>query len=155
MAFEKAFENKYSDLDEQTKYRFAEIEIGKALATLTRLHRHTFSPRQKALNTILDLLIPKNRVNSEFEQLFVDAISSNYTVNPPKKEVIHYLMLKGHSYNKIREITRASFNTIAQRKIDFPRYYPAFSQWDSEMLQVWDGIKDAINLFDDELTHTK
>lgn len=155
MAFEKAFENKYSELDIPTQYRFAEIEIGKAVMTLSRLYRTQYAPRQSAINIITDLLVPKEKKNTAFEQLFVDSISSTYTVNPPKNEIIHYLMMKGHTYNKIRGITSASFNTIAMKKIAFPYYYPSFSQWNEEMLQNWNGIKDTINIWHDELTHTK
>jgi uncharacterized protein YerC len=155
MAFEKAFENKYSELDAQTKYRFAEIEIGKALKTLTRLHRTQFTPRQSALTLLINLLVPSDKRNTDYEQRFVDAITSTYTVEPPKNERIHYLMMKGHTYTKIRELTKASFNTIASKKIAFPYYYPVFSQWNEEMLQNWNGIKDTLNIWDDELTHTK
>lgn len=154
MAFEKVFENKYHDLDQQTQYRFAELELGKAIQTLTTLYRHHTSPRTNAHNLLLNALITPT-MNNQKEDSFINMLSSTYTLNPPKVEMIHYLIIHGHSYNKIRELTKASFNTIAKMRYGLPIYYPSFQFWDDETLQKWERIKSTLNLFDEELAHLK
>lgn len=154
MAFEKVFENKYHDLDQQTQYRFAELELGKAVQTLTTLYRHATTPRSASQNFLLGALVPKT-TDTQKEEAFFHMLSSTYTINPPKAELIHYLIIHGHSYNKIRELTKTSFNTIAKMRFGIPIYYPSYPYWDQETLMKWERIKSTLNLFNEELAHMK
>jgi hypothetical protein len=154
MAFEKVFQNTYHELEQQTKYRFAELELGKSIHQLTTLYRHTTTPRAAAHNLLTAALV-QTTMNNRNEEDFIHMLSSTYTLNPPKVELIHYLIIHGHSYNKIRELTKASFNTIAKMRYGLPIYYPTFPNWDEDMLAKWDRIKTTLNLFDEELAHLK
>jgi hypothetical protein len=155
MAFEKAFQNNYHDLDQNTKYRFAEIEIGKATITLSLLHKYHYFPIQKAHNIILDALAPKEEHSDIWKRDFQNALNSTSFTSPPKTELIHYLILKGHTYKRIRDVTSASFNTISGLRYGLPTYYPRFNRWDEDTLNKWNDIKATLNLFNEELAHTK
>ena len=155
MAFEKAFENNYNDLEEQTKYRFAEIEMKKALTALVALYKPRYTPRMSALSTLYDYLTPTPLKVPEYEAEFMEAFSSSYFNQPRKDEVIHYLIAKGHSYTKIRNLTSAAFNTISKLKHDNPIYYPVFKHWTPEMLHAWNDLKQHFNLFNEDLAHMK
>jgi hypothetical protein len=151
MPFEKTFENSYHELSQATKYRFAEVEMYYAVQALTDLFRQEFSPRHSAIKTIFNIVIPKQLNIEEIEQHFFQLLATQ----PQKKEIIHYLLLKGHSYAKIRSVTSASPNLIAQMRYGLPIYYPRFNRWDEEMMQKWDTAKRHINLFNENLVHTK
>lgn len=155
MAFEKGFHNPYSELHEQTKYRFAEIELKRALTAITALYKPRYTPKMSALSTIYDYLVPNNLKTPEYETEFTEAFNSPYFNQPNKNEVIHYLIARGHSYNKIRSLTSAAFNTISKMKYDQPIYYPVFKQWTPDMLHKWNELKTHFNLFNEDLAHTK
>jgi hypothetical protein len=155
MVFEKAFENSYHDLPIQTKYRFAEIEISKGINTLTRFYKYEPNARQKAAYTIYNAIVPNIRKIEEFESRFFDVLSSTYFNQPNKNELIHYLIIRGHSYTKIRNLTSASFNTISKMRYGLPTYFPVFNMWNEEMLHNWNDIKTNLNLFNEDLAHCK
>jgi hypothetical protein len=155
MAFERAFQNSYQELPETTKYRFAEIELKHGLNVITTLYKPRYTPRMSAISTLYDYLTPNELKNPEYERDFIEAFSSPYFNQPNKHELLHYLMARNHSYTKIRNLTSASFNTIAKMKYDQPNYYPVFKQWTPDMLARWDELKQHLNLFNEELAHTK
>jgi hypothetical protein len=155
MAYEKAFQNHYHELDANTQYRFAEIELRNAVSSLITLFKPKYTPRLNALNTLYDYLIPKNLQNPEMEEQFVKAFSSHHFAQPGKHEVIYYLIARNHSYAKIRDLTNASFNTIAKMRFDNPIYYPVFEKWDEEILNRWNDLKTIFNLFNENLAHMK
>jgi hypothetical protein len=155
MAFEKAFHNSYNELPIPTQYRFAEIEIKRALSALVTLYKPRYTPRMSALSTIYDYLTPDNLKTDEYETEFTEAFNSPYFNQPNKHEVIHYLIARGHSYTKIRNLTSAAFNTISKMKYDHPIYYPVFKHWTPDMLNRWNELKKHFNLFDEDLAHMK
>jgi hypothetical protein len=151
MVFEKTFENSYHELSQETKYRFAEIEMYYAIDPLMEIFRQHPQPRDRAVSTIFQTCAPRNLQIDEVEVILFRALSHK----PPKNEVIQYLLLKGHSYTKIRNITNASPNSIASLRFGLPTHFPRFNRWDEEMLHKWNNMKKAINIFNDELTQTK
>jgi hypothetical protein len=155
MTFKKPFENSYSDLSEQTQYRFAEIELKRALSALITIYKPRYTPRMSAISTFYDYLTPNELKTPDYEKEFIDAFSSPYFNQPNKHEVIHYLIARNHSYTKIRNLTSAAFNTISKMKYDQPIYYPVFKQWTPDMLARWNELKKHFNLFDEELAHLK
>jgi hypothetical protein len=155
MAFEKSFENNYNELSLQTKYRFAEIEISRGMNTLTRFYRFEPNARQKAAATIYNAIVPNLMKTEEFEDRFYNMLSTTYFNQPNKNELIHYLIMKGHSYTKIRNLTSASFNTISKMRYGVPTYFPIFNLWSDEMLNNWNDIKGNLNLFNEDLAHCK
>lgn len=155
MVFEKSFENSYHELPQSTKYRFAEIELSKALNTLTRFYRNEYNPREKASLTLYSSIIPKQLQEPEYEDRFFKMLGSTYFNQPNKTELINYLIIKGHSYAKIRNLTSASFNTISKMRFGVPTYYPLFNGWNEEVLHNWNSIKEHLNLFNEELAHMK
>jgi hypothetical protein len=155
MVFQKSFENAYHELDLNTQYRFAEIELSFAIKTLTVFHKMFPMPRQTSVNLLYKAIAPKVIQIPGFENKFLDAMNSTYVNNPPKPELIQYLIIRGHSYQKIREITQASFNTISKHRYGLPQYYPAFAHWSEEMMSNWNDIKYTLNLFNEETAHTK
>jgi hypothetical protein len=155
MPFEKTFENSYEELSQNTLYRFAELEISLAIPQLMNLYRNYNSPRQSAIATIFRSIIPNNMKYTELEEEFSSLLNSPYFNKPPKDQLIHYLLFKGHSYNKIRNLTSASFNTISKLKFGLPVYYPSFQRWNPEILHNWNEIKSTLNLFNEELAHIK
>lgn len=155
MAFEKAFTNQYHDLALSTKYRFAEIEINQAVKILTQFFRQEHSPRQKANDIIYNALAQNPNRDDEYYDVFQKTLLSTYFNNPPKSELVHYLIMKGHSYNKIRNLTGVAFNTIANMRYGLPSYQPIFTYWNEEALNNWNAVKHTLNLFSEELAHTK
>lgn len=155
MAFKREYKNNYSDLAENTQYRFAEIELKHAVNLLVTLYKPRYTPRMSAINTLYDCLTPEHLKTPEYEQHFLEAFSSQYFNNPSKFETLHYLMAKNHSYTKIRNLTGVAFNTISKVKYDDPIYYPVFRHWTPEMLKRWNELKAIFNLFNEELAHLK
>ncbi len=155
MAFEKAFDNKYHELQQDTKYRFAEIEIARGINTLTKFFIYEPNARQKASASIYNAIAPNSQKLPEFEDRFYSMLSSTYFNQPNKNELIHYLIMKGHSYQKIRDLTNASFNTISKMRYGMPTYFPIFTMWSEDMLNNWNSIKGNLNLFNEPLSHMK
>lgn len=155
MAFKREYKNNYSELPQETKYRFAEIEMKHTLNILTTLYRPRYTPRMSAINTLYDYLTPEHLKTPEYEQHFLEALSSQYFNSPSKFELLHYLMARNHSYTKIRNLTGSAFNTISKIKYDNPFYYPVFRHWTPEMLNHWNDLKQHFNLFNEELAHLK
>lgn len=156
MPFEKVFVNEYHELDINTKYRFAEIEINQAINTLTQFFKHREDPRLYASSMIYKAITPPSmRDIAELDDEFYRVVSSVQFHRPHKEEQIRYLIMKGHSYAKIRELTKCSFNTISKLRIGFPRYYPVFNRWTEGMLNNWDEVKPVLNIFNEKLIHTK
>lgn len=146
MAFKKTFVNTYHEMDQETKYRFAEMEINRALKLLTPIYGSV-----RALNQIIAFVnVP---VQKEFD--FREATQTHTFRFPIKKDEIHYLITYGQSYTKIRDITGASFNTIADLRFGFPRLYPIFKDWTPEMLHHWEVVKTTLNLFNERLIHSR
>lgn len=153
MAYEKAFQNSYHDLDENTKYRFAELELQQSLKHLTRFNHYTDSPRTSAIAQLYKAITPYHQQSDEHESRFFQALSSTYFNNPPKTEVIKYLIIYAQSYNKIRSITSASPNTIAKERYGIPYFHPAFDMWNPEMLQSWNNLKNIFNVWGEKQVH--
>lgn len=153
MPFEKGFKNEYHELEQSTKYRFAEIEISYALKVLYPLYRYTTSPRMSASTVIFRSIAPPSVQIPEMEDEFYNVLQSTPFNVPQKTELIKYFIMKGHSYNKIRDITHASYNTIAKYRYGLPYYQPIFRLWNDEMLNNWNDIKRAINIFNEDLAH--
>jgi hypothetical protein len=153
MAFEKAFENNYHELPLQTKYRFAEIELSKGINTLTKFYKFEPNARQKASATLYNAIVPNHMKVPEFEDRFYTMLSATYFNQPNKNEIIHYLIIRGKSYTKIRNLTSASFNTISKMRYGLPSYFPIFTLWNEEMLHNWNDIKANLNLFGEDLVH--
>ena len=155
MAFEKAFENNYHDLPLHTKYRFAEIEIGLAINQLTPLMYGALSPRERSIAVIFDAIVPKAMDYDEEYNRFQQSMNTTYVNAPPTNERIHYLIAHGQSYKKIRDLTSASFNTIAKERYQTPEFQPIYPRWTEEMLLRWNKLSPIINLWNEELAHQK
>ena len=155
MPFEKGFKNEYHELEQSTKYRFAEIEISYAIKALYDLYRFTTSPRMTASTVIFRSIMPQNRQIPELEDEFYNTLQSTMFNVPTKPELVKYFIMRGHSYTKIRDLTNSSYNTIAKYRYGLPYYNPLFRNWDPEMLTNWNNIKSAINIFNESLAHCK
>lgn len=154
MAFEKAFENTYDELTQETKYRFAELELGKAVQLFTIIYHNALAPREKAISTIYDAIIPKQLDNDENKHYFHQSMNTTAINKPPKIELIHYFIMSGQSYQTIRNLTGCSFNTISKARYGTPHYYPTFNRWTPEMLLNWNRVKPTLNLWNEGLVHS-
>lgn len=155
MVFEKSFENNYNDLSQPTKYRFAELEIAKAIPTLSNLFSYQYQPKLYTINYLYLAVVPPHQ-QVEQEQADFEALLYSTNFNKPlKKELIHYLIASGHTYTSIRKLTKASFNTIADMRFGIPVYHPLFRYWTPESLDRWNQLKRSLNIFDEPLAHLK
>jgi hypothetical protein len=156
MVYQKTITLDYSTLPEQTRYRFAEIEMSYALNTLQALFKHQHNTFQLAQRTIFELAIPKERQYKEIEDRFMAMMTSHYFKNPIKEEVIDYLRFKNVSYRDIMKITNSGPNTVSARRFEaFPNHYPLFHMWDAATLSKWDDVKGYLNIFAEKLIHIK
>jgi hypothetical protein len=146
--------NEYHELELHTQYRFAEIEMSFAIRSLATLFRNRGSARHHATSTIYEAIAPNYSRASEFQDRFIETTLLQTFVRPHKKEIIHYLIMRNHSYGVIRQLTSASPNTISHMKIGLPEYYPLFDRWTPEMLDSWNTIKNTINAFNQPLYYS-
>jgi hypothetical protein len=155
MAFEKREQlNFYHELSDNTKYRFAEIEMSQAIRQLSNLYKYEGNMYQKAARVIYRAITPPYTPAGNFEEDFISSVMSPQFMTPNKKEKIHYLIMKEHTYKTIREHTGASPNTISRMTIGLPEYYPVFQHWTPELLDQWNIIKTVVNAFNQPLLHT-
>jgi hypothetical protein len=146
--------NEYHELAPHTQYRFAEIEMSYAIRTLSALFRNRGSARHFASSTIYEATAPNYSRATEFQDRFIETTQLQTFVRPHRKELIHYLIMRNHSYAVIRQLTQASPNTISRMKLGLPEYYPLFDRWTPEMLDSWNSVKNTINAFNQPLYYS-
>jgi hypothetical protein len=154
MAFEKAFTKNYNELTDETRYRFAEIEIARTINQLRNAYQDSLQPTEMAVSFLYRAIIPKAIAYEETEEMFYRAMLASTTRQPSKKELIHYMIAHGQSYNKTRDLLGVSFNTISNAKYDTPIYFPTFMRWNPEMLYRWNTLKQAFNVWNEDLVHS-
>jgi hypothetical protein len=145
----------YSDLEPNTRYRFAEIEIAKAIPILVQ-----FEDRKQYVNSAnvaarIFRRIQQSNWIPEYEEEFV-AATQTYSFRTPRKEEIGIMFrYRNISYKNIRIATHMSPNTISNLHMASPFFYPVYSRWDEYMLAQWDDIKRGLNLWNETLNHMK
>jgi hypothetical protein len=153
MPFEKYFQNDYNKLDINTKYRFAEVEIAHALKCLDRLFSDHSGSFPLAVRRIYEVITPREMTAVEPWEDWKRATMSIYFRKPQKKEIITYMLLRGVSYKKLRDLTGVAYNTISKHRYGLPHYHPIFNHWNPYMLSRWEEIKPSLNLFNESLVH--
>jgi hypothetical protein len=146
--------NEYHELAPHTQYRFAEIEMSFAIRSLAALFRNRGSARHFASSTIYEAIAPNYSRAAEFQDRFIETTQLQTFVRPHRKELIHYLIMRNHSYAVIRQLTQASPNTISRMKLGLPEYYPLFDRWTPETLDSWNSVKNTINAFNQPLYYS-
>jgi hypothetical protein len=157
MPFEQYAEYDPSLLPLSTRFRFAEIEINKAISQLTKLFTHDESTTalQKARNTIMDILFtPMEKYTHEAR--FLDVTLTMYFRNPISYENINYMLYHHQSYKTIQKLIKVSPNTIAGHRFQpIPNYPPIFDDWTENMLRRWNHAKQALNIWNESLVHSE
>jgi hypothetical protein len=153
--FEKVVLNGYDQLPQETKYRFAEIELSYARKALNTLYQFESNPHYHADLLLYNILVPSEMQNKDIEELFDRLLMSNIFRNPLKQEKINYFRYKDASYQKIRDITGVAFNTISKMRFGNPTHYPVFPKWNKEMLMRWELTKPSINVFNEQTIPAK
>ena len=152
--FEKTFINNYSELDSSTKYRFAELELSYAHTTLLNLFQFEPNAKYKTEDLLFNILVPLVQ-RPELEEDFDKFLYSQPFRKPRKDELVNYMRYKGVSYQKIRDLTKVSFNTISGMRFSKPIHFNVFPHWDDEMLQRWNRAKISLNIFNEEIIPNK
>lgn len=154
MAFEQQAEFDYDALPLPTKYRFAEMEIERALHVTTHgLYQFDPDRNQKGFTFVFNLLFPLLERNKN-EEAFQEVIRTHTFKRPHKAELINYFLYHNLSYGQIRTLCGVSPNTISKYRFQLrPHYIPVFDAWTPDMLARWESIKHALNLWDEELAH--
>jgi hypothetical protein len=153
MGFEKTLTFNYKDLDRNTMYRFAEIEMKHAMDLLQKAYKHTHFPQQKAVTMLFDMVNTVEENKEEREDFFREATLTRLWNNPLRNELIDYFRYRNISYRRIMTSTGFSPNTIAKRKYEEAFYTPVYQKWDAAMLVKWDEVKSIFNLFGETVIH--
>jgi hypothetical protein len=140
------------NLTKETIYRFAEIELAKAIQQLSRLFLD-IDAKERAIQLIFSYLKP-DATYDEKQEFFNACIKYNF-FNPERKELIYYFRFNNVSYGKINKLTGISPNTISKYKYDHPSLVPSWDGWDVFMLSRWDLIKDLFNIWEENVLHKK
>lgn len=151
-SYEPYVELNLEDLDQNTKYRFAEIELSYAFNTAVRLFRRDSNNFLKAEVFVQRMVDP----NMSFEESgeFHDLINSPLFRKPGKIETIFYFRFNGVAYNKITKITGISPNTISKNKFyDYRERFPIWPRWTPERLSYWNMQKGMLNIYNQPLHH--
>jgi hemerythrin superfamily protein len=140
----------YGELPQETKYRFAEIEIGQAIYCLTPF---TVKPNAK-VHTLEEIfkLIQSTYTEDDLEK-WIETFMSVYTMHATKEEKGIYFRYRNISYKNIREVTGLSPNTIAKTRFSSVYHFPKYPKWDDYMLRKWDELKKNLNLWGQNLYH--
>lgn len=142
----------YNDLPDTTRYRFAELEIGRAvrnLAPFIPIPNQTIVSAQYILKTIC----PDHTL--EDEDNWLEVFSSFHMTKGTKEELATYFRYKNISYTNIRKLTGLSPNTIARYRFVNPYYYTKYPKWDNYLLFRWDSLKQHLNIWNQELFQNK
>lgn len=132
-------------LPDYTQFRFAELEILKAIPVFKRI----FSDQEEAIKRILTTIHP-NYTPEQLEN-FIKATANRRFENPLKQEIISYLRLNGVPYAFIYQLTGASPTTIAKYTVTVPRYFPEFKHWDEPALVRWNLFRADLKLWTKDL----
>lgn len=154
MPFEPHFETSKDVLSEQTKYRFAEIELNYALHNnLTKL----FTTTERAIDQLYFLLVPNEQSSQEKHSRWREILTSPTFIKPLKAELVYYFTQHGASYTFVRQRTGISPNTMqklrTKHQLETPSFYAVCSFWTPEMLNRWDDVKHILNIFLEPLVH--
>lgn len=142
-------------LELPTKYRFAEIEISRAIPYLAKLEeKRSYSQYSRVASRIYRRIQLLN-LSEQREAEFIEATQTPNFRQPSKKEIGIYLRYKNLSYKGIREITSMSPNTIAKLQFEAPFFTPVYQMWDQDMLAEWNDIKGGLNIWNEKLHHMK
>jgi hypothetical protein len=139
------------DLTQDTRYRFAELELNQAINNLKPFFVSSTNPRVTAAKQIIEAVAP--HLDEQSTSAFFDILVSYSFVNPTKQELIHYFRYNGASYKKITELTSISPNTISAYRYDVPYFIPIFQQWEPAMFSRWQNLKPHLNLWNERLIH--
>jgi len=140
----------YEDLPEQTKYRFAELEIGRAIHSIAQFIPLP-NPQIIASQYIFRQI--QSTFTAEDEDNWLEVFSSWRLVKGEKEELATYFRYRNISYTNTRKAIGLSPNTISKYRFINPYYYTKYPKWDSFMLFKWNSIKSAINIWNQELYH--
>jgi hypothetical protein len=145
-------EKHIQDLPLETQYRFAEIEVRFAMEQVKRFYREASDNRQSALHLILMSIHPT--ATERDQTVWEELTRVHLFAHPLKDELVHYFRFHKVPYAKITQMTGVSPNTISKRRYDYPNYYPVFRYWTEPMLKRWNTLKQAINVFNQDLYHS-
>lgn len=155
MPFEQQAEYDYSNLPEETIYRFAEIEINQAINTLNKIYRNFPDSFTLANKFIYEQLFYYSERTSETQNQWAEATADRFFRLPPKFELINYFLYHNLSYTRIRKLMVVSPNTISKCRFQpAPFYLPIYQYWNPEMLVRWNNIKNHLNLWNEELAQS-
>jgi hypothetical protein len=145
----------YSDLEPNTRYRFAEIEIAKAIPILVQFEDRRLYVNSENVAARIFRRIQQSNWLPEYEKAFVEA-TKTYTFRTPRKEELGIMLrYRNVSYKNIRLATHMSPNTISNLYLASPFFNPVYTKWDQYMLAQWDDIKKGLNLWNESLNHMK
>lgn len=145
----------YQELPLETRFRFAEYEISKAIGILVLFTPHPHAKVQAAEN-IFKLIAPGHTEEAldEWVEVFMSAGQHRLT-RLSKAEEAAYFLYRNVSYTNIRKLTGLSPNTIAKYRFHNPYSYTKYGKWDEFMLERWDRIKGGLNIWNQPLFHTE
>lgn len=151
MTFEKKNTLNLNQLTIETQYRFIELEIFKALDTLsyfTNRDIHT------AAAILTNALVPNNFYTEEIRDQFKSSITS-YDFQAKHNELVHYFRYHNLGAHKIRQyITVQLKDLVRGGKYDaFPDLRPVFPEWSQikSAVVTWNNVKEKLNLFNDKV----
>lgn len=156
MPFEQLSEYDYSNLPEETIYRFAEIEINQAIKVMNQVYRNFPDSHALANKFVYEQLFYYSERTSETQSNWAEALADRFFKMPPKFELINYFLYHHLSYTQIRKLMTASPNTISKCRFQPAPFYTAiYRHWNPEMLVRWNNIKDHLNLWHESLAHSE
>lgn len=155
--FEQLAEFNYYELPLETKYRFAEIEINQfKKLLLSTIYQYELNKQEKAFQMIYQSLFLYSERTTEKEDQLAEAMNTYNFREPLPFEKIPYFLYHHQTYGTIRKITGASPNTIAKYRFQpLPFFTPSFKGWNEESLVRWNSVKQAYNLWNQDLAHTQ
>lgn len=152
MAFPK-IQIDQSVLTPATKARFIEIEMYYGLRALKK-----FFPASITLTEAKQLLIKLLAPNDHILQDKFDMCFSSYKFNhPTKEEAIQYFRYKGLGVHAVVKYAAVAPNTVQNYKEKLPIFQPFLTELieQPELIEIWSSIRSSLNLFNEELIHTK
>lgn len=143
----------YAGLPLHTKYRFAELEISKAIMIIADFLPNKMNVSANASQLIYRTIQTDNYLPEHENEWTEETATHNFRL-PSKEEQVIYFRYRNISYKNIREVTRLSPNTIAKARYMSVNHFPKFRRWDENMLHTWNNIKGGLNLYGQNLYHT-
>lgn len=140
----------YDNLPLDTKLRFLEIELSAGVNTLTTL----LGTPQRAQESLIRSLAQSDH---ELYLTLTNLFNSRRFLQPTREELIQYFRYKGIGVQAVTRYAKASPNTVVGYKDKYPNFTPVFPGWKEHQhaIMEWDQLKTHLNLFNDDLIHTK